>query len=161
MLTSVPALRFEPDSTVDSTLGGAPRFDTLSDTLRSGHGCDFWTRLDPEFANSLSKTTDLDTSGRGWTAHNVIRNQQVSGSSPLAGSDRINNLQGFGLERTDPHVTIVSPPARWRVDVDAPPARRVGEGRSTQASQPRSRRGGARPSPSTAKCGTGWRSPAR
>ena len=72
-----------------------PRFDTLSDTLRSGHGCDFWTRLDPEFANSLSKTTDLDISGPGWTAYNVIRNQQVSGSSPLAGSNRINNLQGF------------------------------------------------------------------
>ena len=32
------------------------------------------------------ETTDLDTSGCGWTAHNVIRNQQVSGSSPLAGS---------------------------------------------------------------------------
>ena len=39
-----------------------PTFDALSDTLRSGHGCDFWTRLDPEFANSLSKTTDLDAS---------------------------------------------------------------------------------------------------
>ena len=41
------------------------------------------------------KNDDLDASGRGWTAHNVIRNQQVSGSSPLAGSNRINNLQGF------------------------------------------------------------------
>ena len=72
-----------------------PRFDTLSDTLRSAHGCDFRTRLDPQFANSVSKTADLDTSERGWTAHDVIRNQQVSGSSPLAGSNRINNLQGF------------------------------------------------------------------
>ena len=32
------------------------------------------------------KSDDLDTFGRDWTAHNVIRNQQVSGSSPLAGS---------------------------------------------------------------------------
>ena len=76
-----------------------PRFDTLSDTLRSGHGCDFRTRLDREFANSLSKTADLDTSERGWTAHDVIRNQQVSGSSPLAGSNRINNLQRFAAGR--------------------------------------------------------------
>ena len=29
----------------------------LTDTLRSGHGRDPWTRLDPEFANSLRKTT--------------------------------------------------------------------------------------------------------
>ena len=29
---------------------------------------------------------DPDTSGRSWTVPNVIRNQQVSGSSPLAGS---------------------------------------------------------------------------
>ncbi len=44
-----------------------PRFDTLSDTLRSGHGCDFWTRLDPEFANALRKTpiwTYVDAAGR-------------------------------------------------------------------------------------------------
>ena len=41
------------------------------------------------------KNDDLDASGRGWTAPNVIRNQQVSGSSPLAGSNRLNNLQGF------------------------------------------------------------------
>ena len=34
-----------------------PRFDTLSDTLRSGRGCDIWTWLDPEFENSLGKTT--------------------------------------------------------------------------------------------------------
>ena len=34
-----------------------PRFETLTDTLRSGRGRDFWTRLDPEFANSLGKTT--------------------------------------------------------------------------------------------------------
>ena len=32
------------------------------------------------------KNDDLDTSGSGWTAPNVIRNQQASGSSPLAGS---------------------------------------------------------------------------
>ena len=38
---------------------------------------------------------DPDTSGRSWTVPNVIRNQQVSGSSPLAGSNRINTLQGF------------------------------------------------------------------
>ena len=73
-----------------------PRFDTLSDTLRSGRGCDFWTRLDPEFAIFRGENDDLDASGRGWTAPNVIRNQQVSGSSPLAGSNKINNLQGFG-----------------------------------------------------------------
>ena len=30
---------------------------------------------------------DLDTSGRGWTGYIRIRNQQVSGSSPLAGSN--------------------------------------------------------------------------
>ena len=41
------------------------------------------------------KNDDLDASGRGWTAPNVIRNQQVSGSSPLAGSNILNNLQGF------------------------------------------------------------------
>ena len=29
---------------------------------------------------------DPDTSGRSWTVQNVISNQQVSGSSPLAGS---------------------------------------------------------------------------
>ena len=34
------------------------------------------------------KNDDLDASGRGWTAHNVIRNQQVSGSSPLANAIR-------------------------------------------------------------------------
>ena len=39
------------------------------------------------------KRADLDTSGRGWTGYIRIRNQQVSGSSPLAGSNRINNLQ--------------------------------------------------------------------
>ena len=33
-----------------------PRFDTLSDTLRSGRGCDIWTWLDPEFENSLGNT---------------------------------------------------------------------------------------------------------
>ena len=38
---------------------------------------------------------DPNTSGRSWTVPNVIRNQQVSGSSPLAGSNRINDLQGF------------------------------------------------------------------
>ena len=42
------------------------------------------------------KNANLDTSGRGWTAHNaILRNQQVSGSSPLAGSNRINNLQSL------------------------------------------------------------------
>ena len=40
----------------------------------------------PEFANSPSKMVDLDTCGRGWKARHGIRNQQVSGSSPLAGS---------------------------------------------------------------------------
>ena len=40
------------------------------------------------------KNDDLDTSRRGWTARRRIRNQQVSGSSPLAGSNRINDLQG-------------------------------------------------------------------
>ena len=37
--------------------GRRPRFDTLTDTLRSGRGWDIWTWLDPEFANSLGKTT--------------------------------------------------------------------------------------------------------
>ena len=72
-----------------------PRFDTLTDTLRSGRGWDFRTWLDPEFENSLGKHDDLDTSGRGWTGYIRIRNQQVSGSSPLAGSNRINNLKGL------------------------------------------------------------------
>ena len=40
------------------------------------------------------KSDDLDTSERDWTARHRIRNQQVSGSSPLAGSNRINGLQG-------------------------------------------------------------------
>ena len=91
----VPELPFEPDVRGTNHAWRVLDFDTLSDTLRSGRGCDFWTRLDPEFANSLNKTADLDTSGRGWTAHNVIRSQQVSGSSPLAGSNGINNLQRF------------------------------------------------------------------
>ena len=43
--------------TVDSCARRRPRFDTLSDTLRSGRGCDFWTRLDPEFAIFLGKAT--------------------------------------------------------------------------------------------------------
>ena len=48
------------------------------------------------------KNDDLDASGRGWTAPTVIRNQQVSGSSPLAGYNRINNLQGFrGISTCD------------------------------------------------------------
>ena len=49
-----------------------PRFDTLTDTLRSGHGCDFWTWLDPEFANSLRKTPI-------WTPPDVA-GQATSGS---------------------------------------------------------------------------------
>ena len=44
-----------------------PRFDTLTDTLRSGLGRDPWTRLESQFANSLSKTTiwtHSDVAGR-------------------------------------------------------------------------------------------------
>ena len=60
-----------------------PRLDTLSDTLRSGRGCDIWTWLDPEFENSLGKTPI-------WTPPDVV-GQATSGfviifldSSPYA-----------------------------------------------------------------------------
>ena len=54
----------------------------------------------------------------------MIRNQQVSGSSPLAGSNRINNLQGFQYQRSGQRVTTVSPTTRRRIDVDIPGASR-------------------------------------
>ena len=71
---TVPEPELRPEPTVDSTARRGPRFDTLSDTLRSGRGCDFWTRLDPEFANAdpfPGKNYDLDTFGRGWTVPNL------------------------------------------------------------------------------------------
>ena len=72
---------------VDSTLGSVRDLTPYLTPYGADTGAISGTRLDPEFANSLSKTTDLDPSGPGWTAPNVIRNQQVSGSSPLAGSN--------------------------------------------------------------------------
>ncbi len=69
---------------VDSALGGVPDFDTLSDTLRSGRGCDFWTWLDPEFENSLGKTpiwTPPDAAGQA-TSGFVISRSAVRVRSP-------------------------------------------------------------------------------
>ena len=60
------------------------------------------------------KNDDLDASGRGWTAQDVIRNQQVSGSSPLAGSNRINNLQKHAAGRN------------WAVSTQCPPVSALG-----------------------------------
>ena len=141
--------------TVDSCARRRSRFDTLSDTLRSGHGCDFWTRLDPEFANSLSKTTDLDTSGRGWTAHNVIRNQQVSGSSPLAGSNKLNNSLRSRVQTDPTRVTTVSPPIRRWIGLATPTPRR-----STNSSGQPAHSTRGQPSPPPDRCGTDRRSPA-
>ena len=45
--------------------------------------------------------------GREYVSQ-AIRNQQVSGSSPLAGSNKINNLRGSRLVMQQPRVTIVS-----------------------------------------------------
>ena len=61
-----------------------PRFDTLTDTLRSGRGYDFWTRLDPEFANFLGKTpvwTPPDVAGQA-TLGFVISRSAVRVRSP-------------------------------------------------------------------------------
>ena len=38
-------------------------------------------------STGIGIASDLDTSRTGWTARRRIRNQQVSGSSPLAGSN--------------------------------------------------------------------------
>ena len=88
------------------------------------------------------QTTDLDTCGRRWTVHNVIRNQQVSGSSPLAGSNRINNLQRFQCERSGQRVTTVSPTTRRWIDVDIAGASRRGKVAQLELAA-RSRRGEA------------------
>ena len=58
----------------------------------------------------------------------LIRNQQVSGSSPLAGSNSINNLRRSRIQTDPTRVTTVSPTTRRPVDIDTPPARRAGEG---------------------------------
>ena len=68
------------------------------------------------------KNDDLDASGRGWTARHRIRNQQVSGSSPLAGSNRINNLQGSRFERRRRVSPWCHQPPRRRIAIDTPPA---------------------------------------
>ena len=66
--------------------------------------------------------------------------------------------RGFKLEPA----TSVSPQCHERLDggsMSTSPAGHGREGRSTQARSP-AIAGGGRPSPSTARCGTGWRSPA-
>ena len=45
-----------------------PKFDTLSDTLRSGRPCDFWTPLEAKGSDSLKKQAVLDASAHPWTA---------------------------------------------------------------------------------------------
>ena len=77
-----------------------PRFDTLTDTLRSGRGCDFWDVAGSGIREFPKENADLDASGRGWTGYIRIRNQQVSRSSPLASSNKINNLQGSNFQRS-------------------------------------------------------------
>ena len=69
----------------------------------------------------------------------LVRNQQVSGSSPLAGSNRLNNLRRSRIQTDPTRVTTVSPTTRRPVDIDTPPARRAGEGstRSPRGSIPR------------------------
>ena len=80
---------------------------------------------------------DLDACGRGWTTHNVIRNQQVSGSSPLAGSNRINNLQrsaaGRSLAVSTPCPAVSITPrgqaaGKWPVEAPAASADRPAGG---------------------------------
>ena len=112
----------------------------------------------PEFPK---KNDDLDISGRDWTAHDVIRNQQVSGSSPLAGSNRINNLQRFQCERGGHRVTTVSPTTRRWIDVDIPGASRRGKVAQLKLAAPAVARGEAGRHLRSGKCRTDWRSPAR
>ena len=97
------------------------------------------------------KNGDLDTSGRGWTGYIRIRNQQVSGSSPLAGSTRINNLRRSRVQTDPTHVTTVSPPIRRWFGFATPTPRR-----STNSSgQPaHSTRGQPSPPPGQVR---GWR----
>ena len=82
------------------------------------------------------KNGDLDTSGRGWTGYIRIRNQQVSGSSPLAGSIKINNLRRSRVQTDPTRVTTVSPPIRRWIGLATTPRR---EGRPTQVDSPRTR----------------------
>ena len=85
----------------------------------------------------------------------LLRNQQVSGSSPLAGSNRINNLRRSRVQTDPTRVTTVSPPIRRWSGLATPTPRR-----STNSSgQPaHSTRGQASPPPDM--CGTDRRSPA-
>ena len=49
-----------------------------------------------QIARHPHKSLIPKAAGVAQLVEQLIRNQQVSGSSPLAGSNRINNLQGFG-----------------------------------------------------------------
>ena len=66
-------------------------------------------------ANPSTKCTPLDAIELGWIGGNRLRNQQVSGSSPLAGSNRINNFTGIEILAKQGGVTTVSPTTRRRV----------------------------------------------
>ena len=100
------------------------------------------------------KNDDLDTSGRGWTGHIRIRNQQVSGSSPLAGSNRINNLRRSRVQTDPTRVTTVSPPIRRWIGPATPTPRR-----STNSSGQPAHSTPGQPSPPPDRCGTDRRSP--
>ena len=59
-----------------------PRFDTLSDTLRSGRPCDLWTPLEAKVADFLNKPAILDAGGHHRTARISSLNLRDRGSSP-------------------------------------------------------------------------------
>ena len=88
----------------------------------------------------------------------MIRNQQVSGSSPLAGSNGINNLQRSRVQTDPTRVTTVSPLCHHQFDGGSAPPHPRREGRPNSSAQPaHSTRG--QPSPPPDRCGTDRRSP--
>ncbi len=97
-----------------------PRFDTL----RSGRGCDFWTRLDPEFANFLEKTTiptHPDAAGRPSIGFVISRSAvRVRSPAPLESI----TLRRSRVQTYPTRVTTVSPPIRRWIGLATPPPRR-------------------------------------
>ena len=89
------------------------------------------------------------------TGRVAIRNQQVSGSSPLAGSNRLNNLQRSRVQTDPTRVTTVSPPIRRWIGLATPTPRR-----STNSSGQPAHSTRGQPSPPPDRCGTDRRSPA-
>ena len=115
---------------VDSALGGVPDFDTLSDTLRSGRGCDFWTRLDPEFANFLGKTTiwtPPDVAGQA-TSRFVISRSAVRVRSPAPIKSTTYEDQGSNrptpchhcVTTTRPWIRLATPTLRRSINSSRP-----------------------------------------